>query len=275
MEQNHTTQRPNRDQYLPPKEENTESTMKRWFYEQRLRQMENENVSINARLDKLEMLGSISQQNQNSTSHTRRRRNRNRTKKNVNGPSVYTENIASDQSGSESDNRQSNNTVDPSVRGSSSRCSARPTNNNIDNIRNMSFLRMGTPPPLNPPWTANMNLITQMNQQMPHVQQIHAPINTLPHTTSKAFIQTNYLEKIAKRSDVIVIQEHWLHSFENHELQEFLTDFNCFVKCSDDNEPIAPYQCPRGKGGVALCYKTAIVVRLLRKSKMEETVLQL
>jgi hypothetical protein len=46
---------------------------------------------------------------------------------------------------------------------------------------------------------------------------------------------------------VIVIQEHWLHSFENHELQEFLTDFNCFVKCSDDNEPIAPYQCPRGK----------------------------
>jgi hypothetical protein len=37
-----------------------------------------------------------------------------------------------------------------------------------------------------------------------------------------------------------------------------LTDFNCLVKCSDDNEPIVPYQCPRGKGGVAICYKTAI-----------------
>jgi hypothetical protein len=37
-----------------------------------------------------------------------------------------------------------------------------------------------------------------------------------------------------------------------------LTDFNCFVKCSDDNEPIVPYQCPRGKGGAAICYKTAI-----------------
>jgi hypothetical protein len=48
--------------------------------------MENENVRINACLDKLEMLGSISQQNQNSTSNTRRRRNRNHTKKNVNGP---------------------------------------------------------------------------------------------------------------------------------------------------------------------------------------------
>ena len=121
LEQNHTTQRPNRDQYLLPKEENTESTMKLWFYEQRLRQMENENVCINARLDKLEMLGSISQQNQNSTSNTRRRRNRNRTKKNVNGPSVYTENVVSDQSGSESisDNHQSSNTVDPSVRSSS------------------------------------------------------------------------------------------------------------------------------------------------------------
>jgi len=75
--------------------------MKLWFYEQRLRQMENENVRINARLDKLEILGSISQQNQISTSNTRRRRNRNRTKKNVNGPSVYTENVVSDQSGSE------------------------------------------------------------------------------------------------------------------------------------------------------------------------------
>jgi hypothetical protein len=67
LEQNHTTQRPNRDQYLLPKEENTESIMKLWFYEQRLRQMENENVRINARLDKLEILGSICQQNQNST----------------------------------------------------------------------------------------------------------------------------------------------------------------------------------------------------------------
>jgi 5-methylcytosine-specific restriction endonuclease McrBC GTP-binding regulatory subunit McrB len=38
-----------------------------------------------SRLDKLEMLGSFSQQNQNSTSHARRRRNRNRTKKNLNG----------------------------------------------------------------------------------------------------------------------------------------------------------------------------------------------
>jgi hypothetical protein len=57
LEQNHTTQRPNRDQYLPPKEENTESAMKLWFYEQRLRQIENENVRINARLDKLEIFG--------------------------------------------------------------------------------------------------------------------------------------------------------------------------------------------------------------------------
>jgi hypothetical protein len=40
---------------------------------------------------------------------------------NVNGPSVYTENVVSDQSGSESisDNHQSSNTVDPSVRSSS------------------------------------------------------------------------------------------------------------------------------------------------------------
>ena len=67
-----------------------------------------------------------------------------------------------------------------------------------------------------------------------------------------------YLEKIAKRSDIIVIQEHWLHNFEKHELQEFLTDFICLVKCSDDKEPIVPYQRPRGKGGVAICYKTAI-----------------
>ncbi|CAC5422160.1 unnamed protein product [Mytilus coruscus] len=44
-----------------------------------------------------------------------------------------------------------------------------------------------------------------------------------------------YLETLSKRSDILFLQEHWLHSYEKHKLDEFLQDFICYTKCFDDN----------------------------------------
>ena len=58
--------------------------------------------------------------------------------------------------------------------------------------------------------------------------------------------------------DIIILQEHWLYNFEKKELSEFLDDFTCLVRATDDNDPISPYQRPRGMGGVAICYKQTL-----------------
>lgn len=35
----------------------------------------------------------------------------------------------------------------------------------------------------------------------------------------------------------------------------FLENFNCFVKSTDDLDPISPFQRPRGSSGIAICYR--------------------
>ena len=62
-----------------------------------------------------------------------------------------------------------------------------------------------------------------------------------------------YLERLANRADAICIQEHWLHHYEKHALDELLPDFICFTKCHDDDQNTDPIERRRGFGGVALC----------------------
>ena len=52
-----------------------------------------------------------------------------------------------------------------------------------------------------------------------------------------------------------MLQEHWLHNFEQQEMNLFLENFNCFVKSTDDLDPISPFQRPRGSSGIAICYR--------------------
>ena len=63
-----------------------------------------------------------------------------------------------------------------------------------------------------------------------------------------------------KYKDIICLQEHWLYNFEKHKLEEFCSErgFECFLKCSDDADPISPLQRPRGKGGTGILWRNTI-----------------
>ena len=56
-----------------------------------------------------------------------------------------------------------------------------------------------------------------------------------------------------KQHDIILLQEHWLYSFEKPHLETIVEaeGWGVAVKSVDDDDPIGPQSRPRGKGGVA------------------------
>jgi hypothetical protein len=62
-----------------------------------------------------------------------------------------------------------------------------------------------------------------------------------------------YLQTLANRADILLLQEHWLHTFEKHKLDDFLPDYVCLTKCFDDCIVQDPIMRLRGHGGVAIC----------------------
>ncbi|VDI37463.1 Hypothetical predicted protein [Mytilus galloprovincialis] len=62
-----------------------------------------------------------------------------------------------------------------------------------------------------------------------------------------------YLYKLIKRSDNILLQEHWLYSHEKDNLYTNFTDFNCHIKCFDDGIIDDVVDRKRGHAGVAIC----------------------
>ncbi|CAC5390934.1 unnamed protein product [Mytilus coruscus] len=66
-------------------------------------------------------------------------------------------------------------------------------------------------------------------------------------------------------SDILILQEHWLYNFEKDEIEYFLENFICQVKCVDDTNPISPLQRPRGLSGTAVCYRREIANSVTEK----------
>ena len=58
-----------------------------------------------------------------------------------------------------------------------------------------------------------------------------------------------------KSIDIYMLQEHWLFDCQLTILQEFHQDYNGAGKSVDSNDPISPYQMPRGYGGVAILWR--------------------
>jgi hypothetical protein len=50
-----------------------------------------------------------------------------------------------------------------------------------------------------------------------------------------------YLQTLSNRADILLLQEHWLHTFEKHKLDDFLPDYVCLTKCFDDCIVQDPY----------------------------------
>ena len=62
-----------------------------------------------------------------------------------------------------------------------------------------------------------------------------------------------YLQTLSNRADILLLQEHRLHTFEKHKLDDFLPDYVCLTKCFDDCIVQDLIMRHRGHGGVAIC----------------------
>lgn len=66
------------------------------------------------------------------------------------------------------------------------------------------------------------------------------------------------IQQIIRESDIIGIQETWLFNYEHNRLNEINTNYFAAAKSVDDDNPITPYQRPRGYGGVAIFWKKSL-----------------
>ena len=80
-------------------------------------------------------------------------------------------------------------------------------------------------------------------------------INIENFNTNKLFLETLLIQ-----FEIVCIQEHWLYNFEKHKLELFCHEhgFDCFLKCSDDADPLSPLQHPRGKSGTGILWNKDI-----------------
>ena len=61
-----------------------------------------------------------------------------------------------------------------------------------------------------------------------------------------------YTQEIAKNSDIICIQEHWLYACQIYSCKEILVNHDVAIRFVDDANPIQPWRIPRGMAGVAI-----------------------
>ena len=62
------------------------------------------------------------------------------------------------------------------------------------------------------------------------------------------------MKLLAESSSFLVLQEHWLFSFETQDIFKYLPDYDGHLTATDINDPISSVQRPRGYGGVAIIW---------------------
>lgn len=80
-------------------------------------------------------------------------------------------------------------------------------------------------------------------------------INIENFNTNKLFLET-----LLTQFDIVCIQEHWLYNSEKFKPEAFCHErgFDCFLKYSDDADPLSPLQQPRDKGGTGILWSNNI-----------------
>lgn len=68
------------------------------------------------------------------------------------------------------------------------------------------------------------------------------------------------IDTLASQTDILCLQEHWLHRFEEARLADLATQHGkgYALKCYDDSEPLPPAQRLRGQAGVATLWNTEL-----------------
>ena len=59
-----------------------------------------------------------------------------------------------------------------------------------------------------------------------------------------------YVHELLKNSNILLVQEHWLHRFEVNLLQDLLPSYKSHVKCFDDDQLLPPLHRTVGRAGV-------------------------
>lgn len=72
----------------------------------------------------------------------------------------------------------------------------------------------------------------------------------------EGFLSNNvYLQNLSEHFDIIMLQEHWLHSRDKYRIHDDFNLFNSYTKCFDDDKFDIPIQRSRGHAGVSIMYR--------------------
>ena len=69
---------------------------------------------------------------------------------------------------------------------------------------------------------------------------------------------SHYLQLLASDCNIVCIQEHWLHLFEDNMFNEILPSFSHTAKFHDSDNLITPSHRPRGTAGVAILWNQCL-----------------
>ena len=117
-------------------------------------------------------------------------------------------------------------------------------------------------------YTQTMNVLLQLQKSQlssddltrEHCNSKNAPLSILSFNIEGFSANKLYLEILTRRSDIIFMQEHWIHSWGKREIEDFMNilDFKSHIKCFDDNILMDPLERRHDQAGVAICYNKNI-----------------
>ena len=70
---------------------------------------------------------------------------------------------------------------------------------------------------------------------------------------------STYLNSLLSPENIVCIQEHWLWDFETNIMDQFSSDFDYYIRCTDTFEDkITDQYVPRGKGGICILWHKSL-----------------
>ncbi|CAC5412819.1 unnamed protein product [Mytilus coruscus] len=112
--------------------------------------------------------------------------------------------------------------------------------------------------------TQELFFIPRSNPSRPSRQSTTQPRKSVSDLTIAACniegVKSNskYLIDLCKKFGIICLQEHWLYSFQQHELDQYLPNKHSTARSVDSVDDISSINLPRGKGGVSISWPSNI-----------------
>ena len=90
--------------------------------------------------------------------------------------------------------------------------------------------------------------------------QTEEPLTFHITTLNVENVHTNhmYMKQVADSCSILILQEHWLFSFEENDIFRYLPNHEGSITSVDSDDPISPYQRPRGYGGAAILWHATL-----------------